>query len=194
MPQVWLKSKYIKTKQNHKLKANFQPIQNSTSGRKVKPINWNHWRNREFTTFSTCHYWNRTPQRRGRWTNLSQKYKKAIAKNKEYEVKAYGKELNSNHLPSLYYLISWKDYREKENIWKYTLTILHLQKIISIFYHDHPENLTITFLLIDSTSPMARSTVKPRAKVSSTKQKWDRPPKANNTIKNAKKNWTSIFI
>lgn len=35
----------------------------------------------------------------------------------------YARKLKSGHLPSIYYLISWKDYLEEKNIWKPTLAI-----------------------------------------------------------------------
>ena len=43
--------------------------------------------------------------------------------NKEYEVEGihdstiYVRELESGHLPGLYYLVSWKGYLEDENTW-----------------------------------------------------------------------------
>ena len=49
--------------------------------------------------------------------------------NKEYKVKSiwdsavYAKESITDQLPELYYLILWKGYPEKENIWKLILVI-----------------------------------------------------------------------
>lgn len=48
---------------------------------------------------------------------------------KEYKVEAicnskfYIKESYGNHVSGLYYLISWKDYLKKKNIWELTLAI-----------------------------------------------------------------------
>ncbi len=88
----------------------------------------------------------------------------------EYEVEAicdsavYPKESDSgHHLPGLYYLVSWKGYPEEENSWESILAMLYLCKLISTFYHDHPEKPTATSPLIDSTPPMARPTVRPKA-------------------------------
>lgn len=62
---------------------------------------------------------------------------------KEYKGKAiwdstvYEKE-SKGHLPGLYYFISWKSYPEEKNIKEPTLAILHLRKLISKFYREHP--------------------------------------------------------
>ncbi len=120
---------------------------------------------------------------------------------KEYEVKVirnnaiYVKKSDSGyHVLGFYYLVSWKSYLEEEKTWKPTLTILHLCKLISIFHHDHPENSIATSPPIESASPMARPTAKPRAKASSTKQKQGRPAKDSSTSKRVKKIWTSSFL
>ena len=47
----------------------------------------------------------------------------------EYKVEAiwdsavYARESESGHLPSLYYLVSWKGYLEEENIWEPALAV-----------------------------------------------------------------------
>ncbi len=98
----------------------------------------------------------------------------------------YTSELEG-HLPGLYYMVLWKGYPEEENTWEPASAVLHLYKLISTFHRDYPEKLTATSLPIDSAPLMARPTVKPRAKASSTKQKQGRPAKANGTNKRAKK-------
>ncbi len=110
----------------------------------------------------------------------------------EYEVEAicdsavYAKESDSgHHLPGLYYLVSWKGYPEDKNTWEPTLAMLHLYKLISTFYRDHLEKPTTTSPPIDSTSPMAKPIVRPKASI--TKQKRGRPAKANGTSKRTKK-------
>ncbi len=110
----------------------------------------------------------------------------------EYEIEAicnsavYAKESDSgHHLLGLYYLVSWKGYPKEENTWEPALAVLHLCKLISIFYHNLPKKLTATSLSIDSAPLMARPTV--RLEASITKQKRGRPVKANDTNKCIKK-------
>ncbi len=117
---------------------------------------------------------------------------------KKYKVKAfcnittYVKELEG-HLPGLYYLVSWKGYPKEENTWKPALAVLPFCKLISTYYRDYFDKPTTTSLPIDSAWLMARPTVKPKAKPSSTKQKCGWPAKANGTNKHAKKSWTLSF-
>ncbi len=118
---------------------------------------------------------------------------------KEYEIKAirdsaiYVSESES-HLPGLDYLVSWKGYPEEENTLEPALAMLHLCKLINTFHCDHQEKPTVTFPRINSAPPMTRPTVKPRAEASNTKQKEDRPAKANGTNKFVKKSLTSSFL
>ncbi len=99
----------------------------------------------------------------------------------------YVKELDSGQLPGLYYLVSWKGYPEEKNTWEPASAVLHLCKLISTFYHDHPKKPTAISPPINSVLPMVRSTVKPRVETLSIKQKRGRPAKANGTNKCAKK-------
>lgn len=52
--------------------------------------------------------------------------------NKKYKIErignsiVYEKNLTANHPLSFYYLISWKSYLKKENIWELTLAVQHL--------------------------------------------------------------------
>ena len=61
---------------------------------------------------------------------------------KEYEVKAihdsavYAKESKSDHLLSLYYLVSWKGYPEKENTWEPASAVKHLRRLLSTFHKE----------------------------------------------------------
>ena len=91
---------------------------------------------------------------------------------KEYKMKVfednavYANESKSCHLPGLYYLVAWKGYCKEKNIWESLLAIQHLKKLISSFHKDHPEKPTATFLHINSTTPMARLTIKPARPIS----------------------------
>ncbi len=67
------------------------------------------------------------------------------------------------------------------------MTVLHLYKLINTLYCNHLEKLTTTSPPIDSTSPIARPTIKSRAEASNTKQKRDQLTKANGTSKCTKK-------
>ena len=89
--------------------------------------------------------------------------------NGEYKVEAiwdsavYAKESESDHLPGLYYLVSWKDYLEEKNTWEPALGIQYLRKLISSFHKDHPNKPTATSEAIDTAPPMAKPTVKSTA-------------------------------
>ena len=83
---------------------------------------------------------------------------------KEYEVETiqesavYSKEENG-HLLGLYYLVAWKSYPEKENIWEPSSAVMHLRMMVSTFYNDHLKNLTAISAPLDSISPMAKPTI-----------------------------------
>lgn len=76
-------------------------------------------------------------------------------------------------------------------MFKLTLTILHIYKIISIFNHNYPEKLIETSPPIEFAPPIARPTVKPGVEIESskalTKQKRGQHIKVNNTRKGIKK-------
>ena len=106
---------------------------------------------------------------------------------KEYKVEAikdsviYTKK-TKEHLSGLYYFVFWKGYPEEESIWEPSSTVMHLRKMISTFYKDHPEKLTAISLPLNSALPMAKPSVKPPVKPS-IKQKQSRPI---NSIKQTK--------
>ena len=110
-------------------------------------------------------------------------------KSKKYKVEAiwvsavYSNEVEG-HLPGLYYLLVWKRYAEKENIWELLSTIKYLKKLINSFYKKYSEKPTITSQLIDSVPPMAKATIKPTKLTT----KWKQGQLANNANKWAK-NW-----
>lgn len=93
---------------------------------------------------------------------------------KEYVVEAicnstiYVMESES-YLSNLYYLVFWKGYPDEKNIEEPVLSILYIRKLISTFHHDYPDKPTATSPSIDSTPPIARPTIMPRAEVSDTK-------------------------
>ena len=88
----------------------------------------------------------------------------------EYEVETirdsavYARESESSHLPGPYYLVSWKGYPEEENTWEPASAVQHFKKLISSFHKDHPDKLISTSPAIDTTSPMARSIIRPIVK------------------------------
>ena len=110
---------------------------------------------------------------------------------KEYKMETiwdnaiYTKKLEISQLPNFYYLIVWKGYFKRKNIWKPVLVIQHLKKLISSFHQDYPKKPIATFLLVNSVLLMAKPIVKPTAK-STTKQKRGQP--ANSANKRAIKN------
>ena len=86
--------------------------------------------------------------------------------NEEYEVEAiwdiaiYARELESGHLPSLYYLVSGKRYPEEENTWEPASAVQHLKTLISLFHKGHLDKPIATSSTINTALPMARPTVK----------------------------------
>lgn len=88
-----------------------------------------------------------------------------VGNNKDYKVKAiqdsivYGKEVDG-HLLILYYLVAWKSYSKKENTWKPASVIMHLQKVINIFYKNYLEKLKTISVLLDSALPIAKLAIK----------------------------------
>ena len=74
------------------------------------------------------------------------------------------------YLLGLYYLLAWKKYSGKRNTEEPSSVVQYLKKMINSFYKKHPEKPIATSLLINSTLPIARPTVKP-TRPSSTKEK-----------------------
>ena len=70
----------------------------------------------------------------------------------------YAKEADG-HLPGLYYLVAWKGYPEEENTWEPSSAVMHLRKIVSTFYKDHPEKSIATSAPLDSAPPIAKPTI-----------------------------------
>ncbi len=108
--------------------------------------------------------------RKGQMDNALPEPKKNIefeaGGNKKYEVKkiidsaVYAQQTNSNdQISGLYYLVLWKGYPEKKNIWKPLSAVIYLQKLISTFHKEYLKKPTVTSLPRDSASPMARPSV-----------------------------------
>ena len=78
----------------------------------------------------------------------------------------YARELESGHLPGLYYLVSWKIYLEEENIWEPVLAVQYLQKLPNKFHYKNSDKLTTTYFPVNTAISMVKLIVK-----LSTKQK-----------------------
>ena len=120
--KVLLNSKYIKTKRNRKLEDKFfgplqilQPMKKQAYKLDL-PIKW------KIHDIFHVSLLEQDITRKGGMNELypEPEPKLYAGDNKEYEVEAiidsavYAKEADRD-LPSLYYLVSWKDYPEKEN-------------------------------------------------------------------------------
>ena len=82
------------------------------------------------------------------------------------------------YLLGLYYLVAWKKYPEKDNIWEPLSTIQHLKKLINLFHKKHTKKPTTNFLIINFSLLMAKPIVKPTRAISKRKQGW--PAKSAN--------------
>ena len=189
--KVWLNSKYLKIKQNRKLKVKFfEPF------RVVHPVGKQIYKLELLKKWKIYNviYVLLLEQDITKKEQVDKKVTELdfeAGNSEEYKVEAiwdstvYAKE-SKDHLPKLYYLVVWKGYPKEENIWEPVSAIQHLRKLISSFHKDHSEKPTATFPPIDFVLPMARPTVKLARPI--TKRKWGWSTKSNN--KRAKKNWT----
>ena len=124
--KVWLNSKYIKTKRNHKLEAKFfrlfrvlYPIRKQAYKLEVP----RKWRIHDVFYVSLLE---QDITKKGRVDEevRQMEFDTDNDDSGEYKVEAiwdsvvYARESESGHLPGLYYLVSWKRYPEKENTWK----------------------------------------------------------------------------
>ena len=169
---VWLNSKFIKTKRNRKLEAKFfEPFQVLHPVRKQAykldlPRNW-----RIHDVFYVSLLEQDTTRKKREFSVPEFE----PGDNKEYKVEAiresavYAKKADG-HLPGLYYLVAWKSYPEEENTWESSLAVIHLRKMVSTFHKNHLEKPTTTSALLDSAPPMAKPTTQ-----LPTKQKREQP-------------------
>ena len=169
--KVWVNSKYIKSKQNPKLKAKFiRPFQ------VLYPISKQAYKlelQRKWRIYNVFHML------------LQKQYitrKERIDKNvtefeagnsKEYKVGVIGDNAvyvnkAKDYLTSLYYLLVQKRYLKEENTWEPSSAVQHLKKLIIFFYKKYPEKSTATFPSINSASLITRPKIKFRP---TTKQK-----------------------
>ena len=127
--KVWLNSKYIKTKRNRKLEAKFfgpfrvlHPV-----GKQAYKLELpKKWRIHDVFHVSLLE---QDTTRKGRVHEENAEELDAGDNSGEYKVEAiwdstvYARESKSGHLPSLYYLVSWKGYPEEENTWESALAV-----------------------------------------------------------------------
>ena len=91
----------------------------------------------------------------------------AGSNNEEYEVEGicntavYIRELETGHLPGLYYLVFWKDYPKDKSTWEPALAVQHLRKLVSTFHKNYPNKPTATSLPIDLAPLIAKCTTPP---------------------------------
>ena len=137
--KVWLNSKYIKTKRNSKLEAKYfgpfwvlHPVGKQAYKLEL-PKNW-----RIYDVFHIFLLEQDTTRKE--WVHEENAEELDAGDNSgEYKVKTiqdsavYARESKSDHLPGLYYLVSWKRYPEEENTWEPASAVQYLRKLISSF-------------------------------------------------------------
>ncbi len=182
--KVWLNSKHIKTKKKKKLESKFIGLFRvlyAVEKQAYKLELLVKWKIHDVFHVSLLE---QDTTRKGRVDNkaLPEPEKEFEARgDKDYEVEAiinstvYGQQANSNQMPGLYYLVSWKGYLEEKNTWKPLSIVIHLRKLISTCHKKHPEKPTAISLPLDSAPLMARPTIPKEPK-----QKRGRPSKGAN--------------
>ena len=87
----------------------------------------------------------------------------------------YAKKSIIGQLPGLYYLILWKGYSKKENIWEPVLAIQDLWKLTIAYHKTNSKKPIVTFLSVITALLMARPMVTPT-------KKHNQPAKSTTTI------------
>ncbi len=132
---VWLNSKYIKTKRKKKLKSKFfGPFRVFyTVGKQAYKLELStKWKIHDVFHVSLLE---QDTIRKGQVDKAipepDKEFEFEAGDNKEYEVKAiidsmvYGQQAN-DQMPGLYYLVSWKSYPEEENTWEPSSAVIYL--------------------------------------------------------------------
>ena len=167
--KFWLNSKYIKNKCNRKLEIKFFGsfrVLHSVDSQAYKLELPKQWR-----IYNVFHISLLEQDIIKKW-RVDKKTAKQLefeagGNNKEYKVEGicnsalYARELETGQLPGFYYLVSWKGYLEDESTWKPISAMQHLRKLVSIFYKNHPNILTVTSPPINLAPPMAKCTTSP---------------------------------
>ena len=175
--KVWLNSKYIKTKQNRKLKAKFFKhfqVLHLIGKQAYKLKLLKKWRIHD--VFYVLLLEQDTTRKRRVDENNAAKLDVGDNEGDEYKVEAicnsavYAKESETSHLPGLYYLVFWKSYPEEENTLEPPLAVQHLRKLISLFYKNHLNKLTAISKAINIAPLIARPTIRPTVKPIKQKQ------------------------
>ena len=169
--KVWLNRKYIKTKWNRKLEAEFfgsfrvlHPV--GKQAYKIELLR--KWRIHDVFHVSLLEQ-DTTGKRRVDEATSQLKFE-GNGNGEKYEVEAiwdsavYAKELKGGHLLGLYYLVSWKSYLEEKNTWEPSSAIQHLRRLVSTYHREYLKKPTATSPPVDSAPLMARPTVKPTNK------------------------------
>ena len=87
--------------------------------------------------------------------------------NKEYEIEGirnsavHARESEADHLPGLYYLVSWKGYLKDESTWEPASAVQHHRKLVSTFYKDYSDKPKAISPPMDLTTSIAKSTAPP---------------------------------
>ena len=115
--------------------------------------------------------------------------------NKEYKVEGmensavYARE-SVKQLSGLYYLVLWKGYLEKKNIWEPTLVIQHLWRLITTYHKDNLEKLIATSIPVNTAPTIAKLIALSMAKLTAAltkKRSWLAKTTTTTITKQAKK-------
>ena len=124
--------------------------------------------------------------------NMQLDFKFEASDNKEYKVDGiwdsvvYVKE-SAGQLPGLYYLVLWKSYPKKKNLWEPVSAIQYLQRFVTTYHKNNLEKPTATSALVDTALPMAKPSTSFRPMPTTEiliKWKCGRPANSTTTITN----------